>query len=202
MHIAILGTGHMATTLAEGFRSAGHPVTFGSRSPESHLDLAPFVSDIASAVEGSDLVVSALQASVAADVLSSYADLLAGRVLLDIGNAVTERFELMYPNASLGAVLQEALPRTSVVKSLNTLAGTLTVSPDSVGGPTSVFLSGDDARAKALVSGLLVDLGWPAEQQIDLGGIETARGPEHYFLLFAAMMQAFRSPGFNIAVVR
>lgn len=202
MHIAILGTGHMATTLAEGFRSAGHSVTFGSRSPESHPELAPAVRDVASAVEGSDFVVSALLASVAADVLSSHADLLAGRVLLDIGNAVTERFELMYPNGSLGAVLQEALPRTSVVKSLNTLAGTLTVAPDSVGGPTSVFLSGDDVNAKALVSRLLVDLGWPAEQQIDLGGIETARGPEHYFLLFAGLMQALRNPSFNIAVVR
>lgn len=202
MHIAILGTGHMATTLAEGFRSAGHSVAFGSRSPESHPQLAPAVRDVASAVEGSDLVVSALQASVAADVLSLHDDLLAGRVLLDIGNAVTERFELMYPNGSLGAVLQEALPRTSVVKSLNTLAGTLTIAPDSVGGPTSVFLSGDDANAKALVSRLLVDLGWPAGQQIDLGGIETARGPEHYFLLFAGLMQSLRSPNFNIAVVR
>lgn len=202
MHIAILGTGHMATTLAQGFRSAGHSVTFGSRSPESHSELAPDVADVASAVNGADLVVSALQASVAAEVLSSHAELLAGHVLLDIGNAVTERFELMYPNGSLGAVLQEALPRTSVVKSLNTLAGTLTVAPGSVSGPTSVFLSGDDAHAKALVSGLLVDLGWPEEQQVDLGGIETARGPEHYFLLFAGLMQTLRSPNFNIAVTR
>lgn len=202
MHIAILGTGHMATTLAQGFRSAGHDVTFGSRSPESHPELAPFVRDVASAVEGSDLVVSALQASVAAEVLSGHADVLAGRVLLDIGNAVTERFELMYPNGSLGAVLQEALPRTFVVKSLNTLAGTLTIAPESVSAPTSVFLSGDDERAKALVSSLLADLGWPTEQQIDLGGIESARGPEHYFLLFAGLMQTIQNPNFNISVIR
>lgn len=157
---------------------------------------------MASALDNADLVVSALQASVAEKVLPSHADLLAGHVLLDIGNAVTERFELMYPNASLGAALQDALPRTKVVKSLNTLGGTVTVAPDSVGGPTTVFLSGNDADAKALVSSLLVNLGWPVEQQIDLGGIETARGPEHYFLLFAGLMQALRTPTFNIVVTR
>ncbi|MFU8947519.1 NADPH-dependent F420 reductase [Mycetocola zhadangensis] len=191
-----------ATTLAGGFRSAGHTVAFGSRDAGAHPELAPEVADVASALDNADLVVSALQASVAEKVLPSHADLLAGHVLLDIGNAVTERFELMYPNASLGAALQDALPRTKVVKSLNTLGGTVTVAPDSVGGPTTVFLSGNDADAKALVSSLLVNLGWPVEQQIDLGGIETARGPEHYFLLFAGLMQALRTPTFNIVVTR
>jgi predicted dinucleotide-binding enzyme len=202
MRIAILGTGHMATTLAGGFVAAGHPVTFGSREPDAHPGLAPHVSDIPSAIEGSDLVVSALRASVALDVLSTHSEALAGRVLLDIGNAVTERFDLMYPNSSLGAAIQSALPRTRVVKSLNTLAGTLSIAPDSVSTPTTVFLSGDDAGAKSLVSGLLADLGWSSDRQIDLGGIESARGPEHYFLLFATIMQALRTPAFNIAVRR
>lgn len=192
----------MATTLAGGFVRAGHRVTFGSRDPAAHRALAPHVTDVPSAVEGSALVVSALRASVALEALSAHSDLLADRVLLDIGNAVTERFELMYPNSSLGAALQEALPRTFVVKSLNTLAGTLSVAPDSLGAPTSVFLSGDDEKAKHLVSGLLSDLGWTSDRQIDLGGIETARGPEHYFLLFATLMQALRTPAFNIAVTR
>ena len=202
MHIAILGTGHMATTLGAGLRAVGHTVAFGSRDPGAHPDLAPAVSDYRTAVEGSDLVVSALQASIALDTLTGQRELLAHRVLLDIGNAVTPRFELMYPNSSLGAALQQALPTTSVVKSLNTLAGTLTVAPASLSAPSTVFLSGDDANAKKLVAGLLADLGWAAEQQIDLGDIETARGPEHYFLLFAGLMQALRTPTFNISVTR
>jgi predicted dinucleotide-binding enzyme len=202
MHIAILGTGHMATTLANGFQAVGHTVVLGSRDPGAHPDLDATVTDVASAVEGADLVVSALQAAFSLDVLSSHAELLADRVLLDIGNAVTERFELLYPNTSLGARLQEALPRTKVVKSLNTLAGTVAVAPATLPAPTTVFLSGDDADAKALVSGLLADLGWPTAQQIDLGGIETARGPEHYFLLFATLMQSLRTPSFNIEVTQ
>lgn len=33
------------------------------------------------------------------------------------------------------------------------------------------------------------------------GGIQSARGPEHYFLMFAALMQSLRTPRFNIHLV-
>ena len=51
------------------------------------------------------------------------------------------------------------------------------------------------------VSGLLADLGWAEDGIIDLGDVTTARGVEHYFLLFAALMQV-GGPKFNIRVVR
>jgi predicted dinucleotide-binding enzyme len=198
----MLGTGHMATTLAGGFLAAGHTVTFGSRNPEAHRDLAAPATTTVDAITGADLVVNALQAAFSLETLSPLASTLAGKVLLDIGNAVTPAFELLYPNVSLGEQLQAALPGTFVVKSLNTLPGTLAVAPASVAEPTSVFLSGDDSDAKALVSSLLVDLGWEMTQQVDLGGIASARGVEHYFLLFVAMMQSFHGQPFNIRVVR
>lgn len=202
MKIAVLGTGHMATTLAGGFLAAGHSVVFGSREPDAHADLEAPVATLADAIRDADLVVNALQAAFTLDALSPLADALAGKTLLDLGNAVTPAFELIYTDESLGELLQKALPDTKVVKSLNTLPGTLAVAPGSVSEATSVFLSGDDAEAKALVSGLLVDLGWAQEQQIDLGGIASARGAESYFLLFVAMMQQFRGAPFNIRVVR
>lgn len=217
MRIALLGTGHMATTLADGFLAAGHSVVFGSRNPSArnpsahtvsahtasaHTALAAPVTSTAEAITSADLVVNALQAAFSLEILTPLADELAGKVLLDIGNAVTPSFELMYPNESLGELLQSALPHTKVIKSLNTLPGTLAVAPGSVSGATSVFLSGDDAGAKALVSSLLADLGWGTDSQIDLGGIASARGVEHYFLLFVSMMQQFRGAPFNIRVVR
>ena len=66
---------------------------------------------------------------------------------------------------------------------------------------SSVFVSGDDPGAKATVTGLLTDFGWPDESIVDLGGIQSARGPEHYFLMFAALMQSLHSPQFNIRLV-
>jgi predicted dinucleotide-binding enzyme len=202
MQIAVLGTGHMATTLAGGFLAAGHTVVFGSRDPGIHSDLAAPVVSTVDAIRDADLVVNALQAAFSLDALSPLADDLDGKVLLDIGNAVSPSFELLYPEESLGELLQKALPTTKVVKSLNTLPGTLAIAPNSIPEATSVFLSGDDAEAKAIVSSLLVDLGWGVDQQIDLGGIASARGAEHYFLLFVAMMQQFHGAPFNIRVVR
>jgi 8-hydroxy-5-deazaflavin:NADPH oxidoreductase len=72
----------------------------------------------------------------------------------------------------------------------------------SVIGPSSVFLSGDSAEAKAEAAGLLKDLGWSDDDIIDLGGIETARGPEHYLVLFAKLAGLLRTEAFNIRVVR
>lgn len=202
MRIAILGTGHMGQTLAAGFAAAGHNITFGSRAPETKSDLSAPVRGYAEAIGRSEVVVSALAAAHSLDILTPLKDALRGRVLIDIGNAVDERLNLIYADSSLGRRLQDALPDTAVVKTLNTVAGPIGVAPALLSAPTSVFLSGDAAAAKATVSELLADLGWAQEQQLDLGGIDTARAVEHYFLLFAALMGSMRTPAFNLAIIR
>jgi len=57
------------------------------------------------------------------------------------------------------------------------------------------------SAAKRTVTGLLRDFGWDDESIVDLGGSRPARGTEHYFLMFAAFMQALGTPGFNIRLV-
>jgi predicted dinucleotide-binding enzyme len=83
---------------------------------------------------------------------------------------------------------------------MNTAAMTVMTEPAAL-PPTSVFVSGDDAAAKATVTSLLAGFGWPEDAIVDLGGIASARGTEHYFLMFAALMQSVGSPRFNIRVV-
>jgi predicted dinucleotide-binding enzyme len=200
MRIAILGTGTAGSTLATGLVAAGHDVVFGSRTPDAKSDLPAPAASITEAISGSDLVVSALPGAAALAALTELQEQLAGHTLLDISNAVTAQFDLVYPNASLGAAVQAALPRTKVVKSINTLAISTLIAPEKLSTPSQLFLSGDDADAKTLVSDVLVSLGWAVEQQLDLGGIETARGPEHYVLLFFSIMRA--GGPFNLAVVR
>lgn len=202
MHIAVLGTGHMATTLGTGLQQAGHTIVFGSRSPGEHQDLSADVTDHAAAVQGADVVLSALAAASSLEALTALREPLAGHVLIDIGNAVDERLQLLYPVTSLGERLQAALPGTRVVKALSTLPGTVAVDPASLSGPTSLFLAGDDAEAKALVSSLIGDLGWPEDARIDLGDITASLAMERYFSLFVALMAAFRGAPFNIAVIR
>jgi 8-hydroxy-5-deazaflavin:NADPH oxidoreductase len=201
MKIAILGTGAVAHALGGGWRNAGHEVLLGARDPSASDPLFKTTSLQEAAATG-DVVVNAitgaqaLKAVTALDWSGS-----SQKILLDVANAVTERFELLYPNSSLAERLQEALPDTRVVKSLNTAAIQVLAEPSLV-APSSVFLSGDDDAAKDVVRGLLHDLGWTDEGIIDLGGIDTARGPEAHILLFAGLVGALKSPLFNIRVTR
>ena len=88
-----------------------------------------------------------------------------------------------------------------VVKSLNTAAIEVLADPSLV-GPATVFVSGDDEAAKAQVRGLLHDLGWKDEGIIDLGGIQTSRGPESYAVLFFETVGVLKSRFFNIHITR
>jgi len=83
---------------------------------------------------------------------------------------------------------------------MNTAAMVIMAEP-ATAPPSNVFISGDDADAKATVTSLLEDFGWAKESIVDLGGIRSARGPEHYFLMWAAIMQSIGTYLFNIHIV-
>lgn len=200
MKIAILGSGTVGTALATKLLAAGHDVAFGVRSEKSGL-VAPS-APLADAVTGADLVINATPGGQSLDILRSIgAEALGEKVLLDVANASDATFNLVYPNDSLARNIQAEFPKVRVVKSLNTMNTSVMTNP-AVIAPTTVFLSGDDEGAKRLVGGLLEDLGWGRDSQLDLGDISTARGPEHYFLLFFPTLQALKTPVFNIAVTR
>jgi len=203
MKIGVLGTGNVATTLATGLLSAGHEIVFGSRDPKGKSGLLPApVTTLEDAV-APDLVINAMPGGVALDVLKSIGpETLAGKILVDVANALTAQWELLYPNDSLGARIQDALPGTRVVKTLNTISAPVMTAPKSLPTATSIFLSGNDKSAKHEVSRLLTDLGWAQDTQLDLGDITTARATEHYLFLSLALMTATGTTTYNISVVR
>jgi 8-hydroxy-5-deazaflavin:NADPH oxidoreductase len=202
MRLAILGTGNVAQTLARRLSETGHEVTFGSRDPASRTGLNAPVMSLADAVAGNDLVINATPGAASLEVVGGIgAAAFAGKVLVDVANASTPAFELVYPNSSLGEKLQAALPDAKVVKTMNTAAMAVMTEPAAL-PPSSIFVSGDDAAAKATVKSLLVGLGWPDDSIVDLGGIVSARGTEHYVLMFAALAQSVGSPEFNIRLVQ
>jgi 8-hydroxy-5-deazaflavin:NADPH oxidoreductase len=63
----------------------------------------------------------------------------------------------------------------------------------------TVFVSGDDAEAKARVSELLRSLGWT--DIIDLGDITTARGTEMLLSIWVRLFGALQKPIFNFKIV-
>ncbi|EQA35625.1 hypothetical protein LEP1GSC047_1534 [Leptospira inadai serovar Lyme str. 10] len=62
---------------------------------------------------------------------------------------------------SLGEAIQREFPETFVVKTLNTMNCNLMVDSTLVKGDHDVFISGNDAAAKATVAKLLAEyFGW------------------------------------------
>lgn len=196
----------MARALGAGWSKAGHDVVLGSRSPEERREadeLKGFtVVGVGEAGAHGEVVVNATPGTASVDVLRTIgaAD-LAGKVLVDIGVGFTDNMDLSHPNYSLGEEIRAAFPEARVVKTLATVDSVVMTAPESLEGPATIFLSGDDDAAKATTKGLLADLGWPDASQLDLGGIGTARGQEHFALLFMGVARAIGSYEFGIRVV-
>ncbi|GHH15161.1 NADPH-dependent F420 reductase [Streptomyces lanatus] len=203
MRIGILGTGNVARALAHGWRTAGHDVLLGSREPKERTGLGLPVAGLGETATHAEVLVNATPGTVSVEVLRSIGEtVLAGKLLIDVGVGLSDDYtELSHPNSSLGEQIQEAFPLTPVVKTLCTMDSTVMIAPDSLDGPSTVFLSGDDPEAKRTTGRLLTDLGWPTSSQLDIGGITTARGQEHFALLFMGIAGGLGAHAFNINVV-
>ncbi|MFD5574480.1 NADPH-dependent F420 reductase [Streptomyces cadmiisoli] len=203
MRVGLLGTGNVARALARGWRAAGHDVLLGSRRPEERTDLGLPVAGLGETAAHAEVLVNATPGTVSVELLRSIgAPALAGTLLIDVGVGLSDDYtELSHPNSSLGEQIQAAFPLTPVVKTLCTMDSTVMTDPGGLDGPSTVFLSGDDADAKRTTGRLLTDLGWPASSQLDIGGITTARGQEHFAFLFMGIADGLGAHTFNIKVV-
>ncbi len=226
MKIAVLGTGTVGRTLAGRAASLGHDVAIGTRDPQAtlartdtdamgnapysawqadHADVAllPF----ADAAAHGELVVNASSGGASLEVLRlAGAENLAGKVLVDVANPLD--FSNGFPPSlsvkdtdSLAEQIQRAFPDAKVVKTLNTLNAALMVDPaELAGGDHTIFVSGDDAGAKATVTELLGSFGW--KDIIDLGDLSTARGAEMLLPIWLRLMNTLGTPAFNFKIVR
>lgn len=218
MRIAVLGTGSVGTTVGRRLVELGHDVALGSRTAD-HPAAVRWAADaadlpgtarhgvFAAAAAGAELVVNATAGSGSVAALTSLDPVdVDGTVVLDIANPL-DSSRGMPPvvqgdgHDSLAERIQAALPRARVVKALNTMSAAVMVDPGSVAGRHTVFVSGDDAAAKAVVRDLLVEIGWPERDVLDLGGLDTARGTEEFLPLWLRLWGALGTTTFNIAVV-
>ncbi len=223
MRIGILGTGMVGRALAEGFTNAGNEVSMGTRDVHTtkvrQLDGPPgsmadwfaqnpsvALSDFPSVAGSAEVVVNAISGSATLDALTQAGAVnLSGKVLIDVSNPLDSSNgfppTLSVSNTdSLAELVQRSFPDARVVKTLNTLNAALMTNPGRLSEPTTVFLSGDDAGAKAIVDGLLREFGW--NDILDLGDITTARGPEMWLPLWLRAMGALGDPMFNLRIVR
>lgn len=208
----MLGTGVAGRTLAQAFARLGHEVVVGTRDPAVTRERDDWTLDLPLAAygevaEGADLVVNATNGLASLAVLRTVgAEALAGKVLLDVANALdsSQGFPPRLAVAdgdSLAEQIQRAFPDTRVVKSLNTVNCAVMVDPKRVGeGLTTMFVAGDDVRARETVVSLLGQLGW--WDIIEFGHLSAARGMELWLPLWIRLMGRLGAVDFNLKIVR
>lgn len=187
MRVGILGTGDVGRAIGHGFVTLGHQTVLGSRSGNneaatawaaSHRPLGT-AATFAEAASTGELLVVATKGS--ADVLQAVVEAagpasFAGKVVIDTTNPLD--FSRGYPDLSIkgedsgGELLQRLLPEARIVKAFNTTNNQLMFRPEIMGGPPDMFIAGNDAAAKTIVTGILGDFGW---NSIDCGPILSAR---------------------------
>lgn len=225
-NIGVFGTGTVGQAIAAKLSELGHDVCIGTRDPEATLarndnDMyggPPFrvwheahagvrLGTLSEAAAHGDLLVNATSgAGSIAALTAAGAQNLAGKVLLDIANPLD--FSRGMPPTlsvcntdSLGEQIQRTFPDARVVKALNTMNAWLMVEPRRLAdGAHTVFMSGNDAAAKATVAELLRSFGW--QDVLDLGDITSARGTEMVLPIWLRVFGALQNPMFSLRVVR
>jgi hypothetical protein len=186
MHIGILGTGEVGRALGTGFVGAGHEVKFGTREPGSEKAKAlvsavggkATIGTFADAARfGEVTVLATLWAGTENAIRLAGVESFAAKVVIDTTNPLD--FSKGAPptlavggDDSAGEQVQRWLPKARVVKAFNIVGNASMVRPQYPGGPPDMFICGNDAAAKQVVTDICTAFGWPA---IDLGGIEVAR---------------------------
>ncbi len=193
--IAVLGSGVVGQTLADGFLKHGHEVMRGSREPaklagwKAGAGARASVGTFAEAARFGGTVVLAVKGTAAESVIDLCGPgTLDGKTVIDATNPIAERppvhgvlsfFTTL--EESLMERLQRRAPGARFVKAFSCVGNALMVNPRLPGGPPTMFICGEDAGAKREVRAILDQFGWETE---DLGATEAARAIEPLCILW------------------
>ena len=215
MKIGVLGTGVVGQTIGTKLVSLGHDVKMGARVA-SNEKAEKWVKDngarathgtFADAAAFGEIIFNCTSGTASLDALRQAGERnLDGKILIDVANPL-DFSKGMPPTLSvcntdsLGEQIQRAFPRVRVVKTLNTMNTNVMVDPQIVPGDSDVFMSGNDAAAKAQVTEILKSwFGW--RSVIDLGDITSARGTEMLLPIWLRLWGTFKTPNINFHIAR
>lgn len=213
MKFGVLGTGMVGLAIGNRLAELGHEVTIGTRDPSKSGDKlrsrheAVKVGTFAQAAAFGEVVFNATQGAASIEALKLAGESgLNGKPLVDISNPL-DFSKGMPPSLfvsntdSLGEQIQRAFPKSKVVKALNTVTAPIMVDPRQVaGGDHDLFICGDDAGAKATVTGILKEFGWMHIH--DLGDITNARAVEAVLPIWVRLYGKLGTSMFNFKIVQ
>jgi 8-hydroxy-5-deazaflavin:NADPH oxidoreductase len=200
--IGIIGSGVVGVTLANGFVKHGYDVTIGSNDAgkrdalksktngkagvASFEETATFGDTIVLAVKG-----TAAEAALQAAGLGN----ITGKTVIDTTNPIADappvngvlRFFTSL-DESLMERLQKLAPAAHFVKAFSCVGNALMVNPDFKGTKPTMFICGNDDRAKRDVAAIVDQFGFDVA---DMGTAEAARAIEPLCILWC--IPGFRS---------
>jgi len=224
MKIGVLGSGMVGQAISAKLAELGHDVWIGTRDVAALMarttpgETPTFASWLAhhSAVEVASFAQTAAHGDLLFNATSGTVSLaalrlageenLAGKVLIDVANPLDFSHGVVSLSVcntdSLGEQIQRAFPQVKVVKTLNTMTARLMVNPHLLAdGDHTVFVSGNDAAAKAQVIDILQNwFGW--RDVIDLGDIDGARGMEMILPLWLELFDKLHTSMIGFKVTR
>ena len=162
--IAIIGSGNVGSALARGLGRSGHDVRTSRHD------------DAKEKAQWGEVVFLAVPFPAVDDVVRAHGDVLAGKTIVDVTNALTPEMKLAVGYSTSGAEeLQKKLPKARVVKCFNTVFAEH-MDKGKVGDKQlTVFAAGDDDEARRTVLGLAKNIGFDA---VDAGPLINARSLE------------------------
>ena len=180
MKVTVIGAGNMGSGFVKQLTIAGHQVSVTSRN----LDKARLVASAnpgssaipaENAATNADIIVLATSYNDAVEALHSVGD-LQGKVVIDISNPLTDDYMGLSigHNTSAGEEIAKVVPNAHVVKAFNTVFAQVLAEGADFGNDSkvSVFIAGDNAQSKQIVTKLAEDMGF---KTIDAGGLKNAR---------------------------
>ena len=164
MRIGIIGKGNVGTALATGLSRAGHEIKFGHRDPKE---------PVAEAAKWGAVIILAVPHSAATDTSKEVSPFADGKTVIDVSNALNQKGELAIGfDKSAAEEIQKMLPKAHVVKAFNTVFAQ-NQSAGRIGNERlTLFVAGNDAKAKQTVMQLGADIGF---DPVDAGPLKAAR---------------------------
>ena len=170
MKIGVIGAGRIGGTIGGLWTKAGHPVLFSSRHPEELQDLVTRLGPLAQAgtvdqaIGFGDVVFIAVPYGALPQIGKDYGKALAGKIVLDAGNAVANRDGGIADEVErdgVGNTSQKYLPGARLVRAFNTLAFMIFQREANRPSPRlAVPIAGDDPEAVQVASTLVRDAGF------------------------------------------
>ncbi len=208
MNVTIIGAGNMARGIGTRLVASGHHVTIVGRNPEKVGNLVGTLQKAAkkggavkSAPYGQALsdpvIIMAVPYPANVNIAREYGDKLGARTIVDICTPLNATYDALSTPAdtSAGEELAKVAPAgAKVVKSFVTNFAQTLADGQVAGEPLDVFVAGDDAQAKKVVSDLIESGGL---RPLDTGGLARARYLEGLHLLNVGLQSRMQKPWMN-----